>query len=169
MVCPGSKWQNKQTSSDTMKAFLLKIAKEFDSSFLLMWGSFQEKEYCQVLQAALPGRSLLIDKLPLPVWQNLMGQVDLLIAVDSSALHLSATTKTPSFSLFGPTSPTVFKPLGKSHFALQGPCPYKQAFIKQCPRLRTCPTGACIKNISADEMFEAFQGWWAPIFEKSAF
>jgi heptosyltransferase-1 len=160
MVCPGSKWQNKQLPLETMQTFLVKVADTFAPSFLLMWGSPDEKKYCQTLQESLPGRSLLIDKLPLPLWQNLMGEVDLLIAVDSSALHLAATTQTPSFSLFGPTAPSVFKPLGNRHFALQGPCPYNQSFTKQCPRLRTCSTGACIKNLGVNEIFDAFQGWW---------
>lgn len=160
MVCPGSKWQNKQLPLETMQTFLAKVADTYGPSFLLMWGSPDEKKYCQTLQEAVAGRSLLIDKLPLPVWQNLMAEVDLLIAVDSSALHLAATTQTPSFSLFGPTSPSVFKPLGDSHFALHGPCPYNQMFTKQCPLLRTCPTGACIKNLGVNEIFASFQDWW---------
>ena len=101
--------------------------------------------------------SVVVDRLPLPTWQNLMDEVDLVIAVDSSALHLCGTTSTPSFSIFGPTSQRVFKPMGERHFAVQGSCPYGRTFEKQCPVLRSCPTGACIKELTVEELFEAFQ------------
>jgi len=163
MVCPGSKWKNKQLPLETLRPFLLAVAEWLSPSFFLAWGSEAEKRDCENLREALSGRAVLIDKLPLPVWQNLMANMDLLIAVDSSALHLCATTNTPTFSLFGPTAPSVFKPLGERHLAVRGPCPYNQNFEKQCPRLRTCPTGACIKELSAEVLFESFQGWWNKI------
>lgn len=156
MVCPGSRWENKQVSLKTFASFLQKIEKKTGASFFLVWGADSEKSFCEELASHLE-QGIVIDKLPLPTWQNLMSEVDLVIAVDSSALHLCGTTATPSFSIFGPTSPHVFKPLGKNHVALQGPCPYGRVFEKQCPVLRTCPTGGCIKNLTAEELFEAFQ------------
>lgn len=152
MVCPGSKWANKQLRPETLIAFLQKI----EASFLLMWGDASEKALCEQIAAHLE-TAVVVDRLPLPTWQNLMNEVDLVIAVDSSALHLCGTTQTPSFSIFGPTSPEVFKPLGSHHFAIQGACPYGRTFAKQCPVLRTCPTGACMKEFTAEALFEAFQ------------
>lgn len=160
MVCPGSKWPNKQLSLDCLTDLLLRISRSFDASFLCMWGSEAERAYCEALRAALPDRCVLVDKLPIPIWQNLMSEMDLILAVDSSALHLCGTTSTPSFSVFGPTSPEVFKPIGPRHFAIQGPCPYGRTFEKQCPILRTCPTGACIRQLKGEELFKAFEQWW---------
>ena len=156
MVCPGSKWVNKQLKAETLIAFLKKIEGELKASFLLVWGDALEKELCEELNAHLK-ISHVVDKLPLAVWQNLMNEADLVIAVDSSALHLCGTTTTPSFSIFGPTAPKVFKPIGERHFAIQGKCPYGMVFEKQCPLLRSCPTGACIKEMTAEELFQAFQ------------
>jgi heptosyltransferase-1 len=152
MVCPGSKWKNKQLKTSTWIEFLQKI----DATFLLVWGDENEKTICKEISSHLKS-ALLIDKLPLPTWQNLMGEVDLVIALDSSALHFCATTHTPSFSIFGPTSPAIFKPAGEKHSAIQGKCPYGRVFEKQCPVLRTCPTGACIKDLTAEELFAAYQ------------
>ena len=150
MVCPGSKWVNKQLKLETWIAFLQKI----DASFLLMWGNPAEKALCEEIASHLT-TAIVVDQLPLPTWQNLMHEVDLVIAVDSGALHLCGTTRTPSFSIFGPTSPKVFKPMGERHGAIQGPCPYGRTFDKQCPILRSCPTGACIKDLTAEALFEA--------------
>ncbi len=157
MVCPGSRWTNKQLPLDTLVKLLQKIGNEFEASFLLVWGSEPEKMFCEGIQAQIPEISLVVDKLRLPAWQNLMAESNLVIAVDSSALHLCGTTSTPSFSIFGPTNPNIFKPSGSRHLAIQGQCPYNRSFEKTCPVLRTCPSGACIKNLSVGEIYQQFQ------------
>lgn len=156
MVCPGSKWINKQLNLSTWIEFLQKVETAYGCSFLLIWGDEAEKNLCAELAAKLK-KAFVIEKMPLPTWQNLMNEVDLVIAVDSGALHLCATTHTPSFSVFGPTSPHIFKPIGSQHIAIQGSCPYGRKFEKQCPVLRSCPTGACIKELKAESLFQAFQ------------
>lgn len=160
MVCPGSQWINKQVSLEVMTSFLLKIQKKYNAVFLLMWGNPKERIFCEEIQKVLPQESEIMEKLPLTVWQNLMNRMDLVIAVDSSALHLCGTTTTASFSVFGPTSPNIFKPIGEQHFSFQGSCPFGKIFEKRCPILRTCSTGACIKNLSSEELFQSFSFWW---------
>jgi heptosyltransferase I len=160
MICPGSKWSNKQLAQDTLEGFLDKIENALSCSFLLIWGNEEERKCCLSIHRRFSHCSIVVDRLELPVWQNLMCEVDLVVAVDSSALHLCATTSTPSFSIFGPTSPDVFKPSGTHHFAYQGVCPYKKIFEKQCPDLRSCSTGGCIRDISADQLIDSFWNWW---------
>lgn len=152
MVCPGSKWVNKQVAVETLTAVLIQVQEQFAASFYLMWGDAQERKYCEEIQTKLKDHCLIVDKLTIPVWQNLMNEMDLVVAVDSSALHLCGTTATPSFSLFGPTVAEIFKPIGSQHAVLQGTCPYEKTFVKQCPILRTCPTGACLKNLSVEQI-----------------
>lgn len=160
LVCPGSKWANKQIEKTTLIDLLKKIGEKWNGFFYLVWGSEEEKMLCLEVQTHLTESSLVVDRLSLPVLQNFMNQVDLVIAVDSSALHLCGTTSTPSFSVFGPTSPEIFKPLGSHHFAFKGQCPYGKVFTKTCPILRSCPTGACIQSLQADELFSTFSTWW---------
>ncbi len=152
MVCPGSRWGNKQLPLDTLVQLLKKIG---NASFFLVWGSGPEKEFCEKVREQIPEKSLVVDKLSLPAWQNLMAEMDLVVAVDSSALHLCGTTATPSFSIFGPTKAEIFKPCGPRHSSVQGICPYNRKFEKTCPVLRTCPTGACMKNLSAETLFQS--------------
>lgn len=160
MVCPGSKWANKQLKGETLRAFLHLLYLQYNMRFLFVWGSPEEKEYCEKIQAEFSESIVLPGRLNIPTWQYLMNEMDLLIAVDSSALHLCGTTKTPSFSIFGPTASTVFKPLGAQHYSIQGKCPYGRTFLKQCPILRSCPTGACIREITAESLLQEFSAWW---------
>jgi heptosyltransferase I len=168
MVCPGSKWKNKQIKEETLALFLHRVAEDIGAHFLLVWGASEEKEYCETIQRSCKNCQILPYRLEIPELQYLMNEMDGVIAVDSSALHLCGTTKTPSFSVFGPTSSHVFKPLGPRHFAFQGTCPYGKTFLKKCPILRSCESGACIRDLSADALFDVFTSWWQSQKENSA-
>ena len=85
-----------------------------------------------------------------------MASVDMVIAMDSLPLHLAGTTETPTFSIFGASSANKYKPKGKKHLAFQGTCPYKRTFERRCPVLRTCSTGACIRDLHGEELFHYF-------------
>ncbi len=157
MVCPGSKWKNKQLSQETLQGFLCFIGETWNPHFVFVWGSSDEKKTCEELQVHVKDGVVLEERLEISCLKERMDEMDLVIAVDSSMLHLCGTTKTPSFSIFGPTRAEVFKPLGERHYAFQGKCPYGKHFVKQCPILRECATGACMKEISTKDLINAFQ------------
>lgn len=157
MVCPGSIWQNKQIKKETMIEFLKKVEAHKKCSFLFIWGSAQEKEYATELQANFK-QSIIVERLSLSALQNLMGHMGLVIAMDSLPLHLAGTTNTPTFSFFGASSAAKFMPMGEQHQAFQGKCPYGRVIQRRCPVIRTCKTGACLREVSAETLFKAFQG-----------
>ncbi len=159
MICFGSRWENKQLKMQTLVSFLEKIAADSDSSFLFIYGSEEEKVQADQLSAHFKERSAPVGCLSLPLWQALMWEMDGVVAVDSAALHLCATTLTPSFSVFGPSLSSIYKPLEDRHLAVQGTCPYSKIFSHRCPILRTCSTGACIRDLHADALFTAYKDW----------
>lgn len=145
MICFGSHWPNKKLAEKTLLNFLQQLSLPY---FLFIYGNPEEERVAKDLQAAFPDRSKAVGNLSLPLWQALMTRVDRVIAMDSAALHLCGTTDTPSFSIFGPSSSAIYKPLGPQHLSFQGPCPYNRTFAHRCPRLRTCPTGACMRDLA---------------------
>lgn len=159
MVCPGSKWENKKVSAEALISFLQKLQKKYSCHFFLSSGSDLETKENEKISKELIQKATLLDQISIFDWQSFMSMMDIVIAMDSSSLHLCATVDIPSFSIFGPTSSLVFNPKGEKHYAIQGKCPYGQVFIKQCPKLRSCSTGACIKNLSGDDLFYSFTKW----------
>ncbi len=147
MVCPGSMWQNKQITIEAMKVFLSKLEKHLNCSFIFVSGTEKEKEYVNELVKLFGESSLCLGRLHLAVLQNLMAKMKLVIAMDSLPLHLAGTTDVATFSFFGPSSSTKYKPLGKNHHAFQGVCPYGRQIQRLCPVLRTCKTGACLREV----------------------
>jgi heptosyltransferase-1 len=152
MVCPGSAWPNKQLHPVALKRFLSRMKEEKGCSYLFVWGSEKERLFAEELQEELGGQ--LAPKLSLPELQALMRAVDLVIAMDSLPLHLAGTTDTPTLSVFGPSVSEKYRPIGSQHQAIQGSCPYGRSFEKRCPVLRSCSTGACIRGIDGDTLFE---------------
>lgn len=159
MVCFGSKWPNKQMEPATLTYLLQRIAADCDPSFLFIFGNEEEKRIAESLDVHFNERSIPVGDLSLPLWQALMWEMDGVIAVDSAALHLCGTTHTPSFSVFGASSASCYKPMESRHMAVQGSCPYGRTFSSRCPILRTCATGACIRQLPADDLFRSYKEW----------
>lgn len=153
LVCPGSAWPNKQMSEQTLGSLLKKLEGKWACAFLLIWGNQEEYQFVQKLQKDVI-HSTIVDRLSLPALQQLMASVDLVISVDSLPLHLAGTTKTPTFSVFGPSSLNKYQPQGQQHSGVQGNCPYGRTFEKRCPVLRTCPTGSCIRGLDFNVLFD---------------
>ncbi len=162
LVCPGSIWRNKQVPPKVLLEFLQRVQQTFPASFLFSWGSEEERLEAQSIANQLT-HSAVTTYLALPALQNLMHNVDLVLAMDSLPLHLAGTTSTPTFSFFGPSMATKYAPEGHRHEHFQGACPYGKTFEKRCPILRTCSTGACLRTQPTDKLFAAFGLWWEKI------
>ncbi|MBM3192029.1 MAG: glycosyltransferase family 9 protein [Chlamydiae bacterium] len=162
MVCPGSFWENKRLSEDTLFNFLSLLKKHYKPFMVLIWGTEQERVVVERLSKKLKDDVLILGQLKFPCWQQLMTQMDCVITMDSCALHLAALAGVATFSVFGASSSQVYRPQGIHHKGYQGRCPYGEIFTKRCPKLRTCRTGACIKDIQAEALMEAFSTLKSP-------
>ncbi|MFT4553769.1 MAG: heptosyltransferase-1 [Chlamydiales bacterium] len=156
MVSPGSVWKNKQMNEVALIEFLQGIQSSEKCFFLFTWGSEKERVMLKKLQEAFPENSAILDKVRLPLLQYIMAQVDLLISMDSLPLHLCGTTMTPSYGVFGASLASKYNPKEKAKRYFQSPCPYKKKFSTRCPILRTCSTGACMQELSAEKLLADF-------------
>ena len=162
MVCIGSKWENKRLSLTTWKAFLMHMSL-LDPLFFFPWATAAEKKEVEEIGSAVGERAVILPKLSIPLWQQLMTKMDGILAVDSGALYLAATTSVPSFAIFGPSSGQCYHPFEKQRSYFQGSCPYGEQFIQRCRVLRRCPTGACLKEVRASDLARSCFSWWERI------
>ncbi len=165
MVSPGSNWKNKRLQDAQLMDLLDQIHKAFSVSFFFTAGNLAEESLLKRLQDRYSNSQAVI-RPRLSEWQALMRQMDGVIAMDSAALHLAATTNTPTFSFFGPSSSHVYAPKGAQHRFLQGSCPYGQNFVIRCPKLRSCTTGACLHDLSIQKIFASLEPWLNTICRK---
>jgi heptosyltransferase I len=159
MISFGAHWRNKRLADDVLVNFLKVVHARYGARFFFPFGNKDEEVLAKTLKNLFPEHSLVIGKLSLQVWRALMVHMDGVVAMDSAALHLCGTTMTPSFSFFGPTSSLMYKPEGEQHMAFQGICPYGRTFEKRCPVLRTCASGACLREAPLSELLAQFDIW----------
>jgi heptosyltransferase I len=155
MVCHGSNWKNKQLTLEALTEFLQLLQDHLNCFFVFGWGTPPEREEAAKLQNSF-NHSVLLEKVSLPLLQHVMSDMDWIIAMDSLPLHLAATTGVQTFSVFGPSLAARYSPQGPRHHSVQGSCPYGRTFKTRCPILRSCPTGACIRSLSGQTIFDAF-------------
>lgn len=151
LICPGAHWANKTLSKETWVDLLSQIK---NGTFLIIHGTEKEKKFAETIQKAFPNRSKVIPKLSFPALQLLMHSCDLVIAMDSFPLHLALTTNTPTWSFFGPSVAKKYVPHKPEHRIFQGKCPYNVSFPLRCPKVKSCKTGACLKNVDGKKAFE---------------
>ncbi len=159
MVAFGSNWKNKQLSEETLLACLTALSQHRKSHLFFVFGSSKEKEQAERLQSFFSRCSTVLEEMTLPLLQAVIYEMDGVFTVDSAALHLCGTTTTPSFSVFGSSSSLIYKPLSERHYSVQGVCPYGKQFVKRCPVLRSCSTGSCIKDLSAENLGNQLIAW----------
>ena len=159
LICPGSNWPNKKLTEKTLIGFLQQIQQKYNAKFVFLCGTVDEKREAERLVAAFTGATIL-EKPSLSALQHIMALSKVVISMDSLPLHLAATSSTPTFSIFGPSSSQKYGPLGLQHAVFQGSCPYGKTFERRCPILRTCSTGACMHNIDSNELFDRFSQFY---------
>lgn len=163
MVALGSQWPNKQLSDETALKLLHHIHSAYQARFIFIYHGLQEKIRVSRLAESFLDAATIIGNVTLEFLQAFMQKMDGVICADSAALHLAASAGVPTFTVFGPSSARVYNPLGALHIAVQGTCPYNKTFEKRCSRLRSCQTGACIKEVDLSVVFSSFHHFYSSL------
>ena len=156
LVCPSSRWRNKELNINVLKNFLSELNQNLKVFYFFLWGDEREKKSADQLHHFFDENSAIIDRIDLPTLQNLISRLDFVICMDSCPLHLAGSVDTPSFSFFGPTSSQIYKPFGDRHLAFQGTCPLNKKFQKRCSELRSCQDPRCISDVDYQKISKLF-------------
>lgn len=156
LIAPFSKWQSKELKISFLIDFLKLLEKKIKVFYVFISGSEEEEKKVKILQENFKENSLLLKNIDLAFLQHIIKKLDIAIAVDSCILHLLDFVPIISFSIFGPTSHSIYKPIGKNHFFYQSPCIKKEKFFfKKCKKLRKCHNG-CL-NLDPKKVFQKFE------------
>ena len=158
-ISVGSTWPNKMCRTATFVDVLRYVRDKYAPYFIFVAGSGEELREVGSLAQQFPLSSHVLYRPDLPLLQRAINKGHAVLAVDSIILHLAATTQTPTFGFFGPSSAAKYAPKGNRHGFFQSTCPINATFEKRCPALRTCSTGQCLKDAEADEMCAAIEQW----------
>ena len=160
IIAPGSRWKSKTCRFEALASLLTKSQDHFSPHYIFVAGTPEEHIFCKRLEELFPQISHVLFKPDLVVLQHIMGRAGVVVSMDSLALHLAATTNTPTFGLFGPSSAARYGPEGSRHGIYQGACPFHEQFERRCARLRSCSTAPCLHDADPSEIFESLSAWY---------
>ena len=105
-VAPFAKHKLKMWPEDKMMLLLNLISEKYNAKFWLFGGA-EEKERLAVFQENIPGSVSLAGNRSLSEELALMCNLDLMIAMDSSNMHMAALVGTKVVSIWGATDPII--------------------------------------------------------------
>lgn len=117
----GAGWPSKVWPQDFQRQFLQLLVNAGQRP-LIIWGSPDERQVAEHLQAQVP-HSILTPATDIPHLAGLLQHCRLLVSGDTGPLHLAAACACPTLGLFGPVPCERNGPRGRHHRNLQATAP----------------------------------------------
>lgn len=110
---PNNRW-----SLDKYVALVKKIDSNYSARFYLT-GGWAEKEELNYLTSHISINFGKFINKPIPQIAALISMSDLFISNDTGIMHVAGTTETPQISIFGPTNPFNWAPIGINKYFIR--------------------------------------------------
>jgi ADP-heptose:LPS heptosyltransferase len=110
---PNNRW-----SLEKYSALVKKLEKNFSANFYLT-GGWAEKDELNYLEQNTDIKFGKFINKPIPQIAALISMSDLFISNDTGIMHVAGTTDTPQISVFGPTNPFNWAPIGMNKYFIR--------------------------------------------------
>jgi len=136
---------------DKWEQVISSVAQKTDSLFFFTGAQQDSDLYEQLGKASGTQFINLAGRLTLRQSMALYEQMDVCLCVDSGPAHLSAAVGTPTVTLFGPSDPQRWRPLGDGNITL-----YDDSLsCRPCNYRKTCSNRECLTDFSAQKIVQA--------------
>lgn len=147
---------NRRWPREYYSVLIRELVKEPNTVVLLIGGSGDE-DYVSGLEEELPSTQQIINLCGKSSFKQLVGiliKSNLLITNDSGPLHIAMALGVPTFSFFGPETPSLYGPVNGEHHVF-----YKNIYCSPCLNIYNtkhsdCKNNECLKLIKPEEVLE---------------
>lgn len=115
--CGAGKKQNRWSLLKYVELILM-LKKDFNAKIYLT-GSDADKEEISYILNHVPFKLGLFLNKPIPQVAALISKSTLFISNDTGIMHVAGTTNTPQISIFGPTNPLNWAPIGENKYYIR--------------------------------------------------
>jgi heptosyltransferase-2 len=109
---------NNRWSLEKYSLLVKKLEKNFSANFYLT-GGWAEKDELNYLMKNVDIKFGKFINRPIPQIAALISMSDLFISNDTGIMHVAGTTDTPQISIFGPTNPFNWAPMGSNKYFIR--------------------------------------------------
>lgn len=151
----GGQSRLRRVSLTKLAALIKELIKQYPIKCCLVGGEvdYPDSEDVKLLLSEYNDRLInFCGKLSFSEIAQLIQRSRLFIGTDSSLLHISASTNTPTIAIFGPTQPSELNPIGsnKTYLYHHYPCsPCLQLF---CPLTESKTLSKCMDDVAVEEI-----------------
>jgi heptosyltransferase-2 len=111
----GAGKSNNRWSLEKFALLIKKIEAEYPANFYLTVGQSEREDIYYLEKETRINFGKFINK-PIPQVASLISKSDLFISNDTGIMHVAGTTDTPQISIFGPTNPFNWAPIGPNKY-----------------------------------------------------
>ena len=154
IVHPGAANRSYYWPEERWGALMAAIAARSAAAFVVSGGPGERTMAERVAAAAGARAASAAGRLSIPAMCALVAASDLVVAVDTAAVHIAATMGTPVVGLYGPGDETMWAPLGVPHRVIAGAAPCRVCKNPTCFQVRHY----CMDAIAADDVANAALG-----------
>ncbi len=154
-VNPGSTLLAKRWPPERFAALAERLHSEFGATIVVVGGPSDSEAVRAVLRAV---KSPVLDWSNRLTWSELaalLALADLFVGNDSGVGHLAAAVGTATVSIFGPTSPLLYRPLGRRSLVCAPPASWTLRQAQDLRRPFSFPETLDIRNVTVNEVAQA--------------
>jgi heptosyltransferase-2 len=154
----GSVWATKRWLSEGFAVVADRMIRELDASVIFVGGDRDSESIGKIFTMMKEKPINWIGKTSLQELVALIARCQAFLTNDSGPLHIAVASQVPTVAIFGPTTRELgFFPYGPGHRVIERDLDCRPCGLHGADR---CPLGhfRCMKDISADEVFEAVKG-----------
>lgn len=149
-VAPGARSHTKQWTQEGFTSVCKRLIGETGVKVILIGDQQDCKVSSQILNQIESGLTDLCGMTTLKELSAVLKKSALLITNDSAPMHIAWAVGTPVVAIFGPTNPQKYRPLGPKDIVIK-----KEMPCSPCQRALCSTDNECMKEVSADEVFQA--------------
>jgi len=120
---PFSLWPYKELATPKYIDLIRQISSAYGIPVCIVGSPDERARASAIAQDCGPGVYNLVGKTSIGLLAAVLKICTLFIGVDSAGMHIAASVGTPTVSIFGPSAPASWAPIGPEHLVVQHPLP----------------------------------------------
>lgn len=148
-INPHTTYPSKAWQVDYFIRFIKIWNNKTNGKCLITWGPGEEEKTRLIISKAGDSIAFTHDKLSIPGFATLLSKLDLFLTADTGPMNIAWAVKTPTITLFGPTTRRAVAPVGAQHLSLFR----EEVSCLQCHK-EVCNDMQCMDKMTPEWVFE---------------
>ena len=150
-VHPFSRWGHKEWPIDRFASLVERIRAKYDCGVVITGSPEERPRAEELIQRCKTDAYNLAGKTSLGELAGVLQLCRFVLGVDTAAIHMAAGVGTPTLTIYGPSDPSIWKPLGDRHHVVAKDLPCVPCMRHDCKK---GDGSRCLEDLTTDEVWK---------------